>query len=294
MALSDPISQFGIHSITFSSRSTGEPFGMFRVLGDAALNLTTSSVKLNGGSSPYAFDSQQTASEGTLTASIKEFPDFLFEKVLGSTVETTASSSTGTVGTITNKLGTSIVASTGLALASFKTGEEANLKSGRYVVKYVTATTVDVFIDTNIDSTRGSDLILISDLLKITATPLTISTSSATEIPNTGIELTGGSGTIAFTATDTAIFEVAHPHGGLSDIIIGATSDTVPEINISLWGQLRDTERYATVEIFRAKSTGGLIMTFPEKGFSITDLTFDLLFDSAQAKVAKLRFSQAS
>lgn len=289
MALSDPLSNFGIHSATFFNRATGEPYGQFRVLGDSGLDFSSSGIKLYGGSSDAPWDSQRTVSESMLTMNVKEFPDFLFEKVLGSTVTTTATSTTGTVSAITNKSGSSIVASTGIASASFKTGEELNMKAGRYTVKYATATSVDVFIDTNIDETRGDNLTFQDDLLKITASPLTITQSAAVEIPNTGIELTGDSGVIALTATDTATFEVAHPHSGFSDIAIGATSDTIPEIGISVWGQLRDNQSYVTAELHRAKASSGIVLPFAEKGFSITPLTFDLLFDSAKSKVADVR-----
>jgi len=215
-------------------------------------------------------------------------PDFLFEVFLGAEVNTTAASATGTVDAIANKNGTSVVAATGIASATVKTGSEADLKAGIAVVKAVSATTVDVYWLTDIEFSNGVDLEFIDDELKITASPLTITTSTAVEIPNTGVELTGGAGTIAMVSGETAVFKAASAHGGISEVIIGKSSATFPEHGQVALSAKRSDGSLMEIDIHKAVGAGFPI-ALEETVFSIPELTVKLLFDTALNRIATFR-----
>ena len=90
-------------------------------------------------------------------------------------------------------------------IASLKAGAEASLKAGSYVVVAVSATTVNVIAaDKSFKTVNGV----------LNAAPLTITTAGVVEVLDqdgntTGIELTGGSGTIALVAGNFAKIDIS-------------------------------------------------------------------------------------
>lgn len=294
MALSTDRIVYGIHSIVPYQRSNYMPYGILKVLGGGTLSLSAEYEELFGGSNKFAWATEAKTITSEFTASVKSMPDFLFTLFLGATVSTTSASATGTCGTLTNALNSSVAdASTGIASASVKSGSESDLKAGLYVVKAVNATTVDVYALTDVEFTNGTDITYEDDNLKITASALTITTGAAVEIPNTGIELTGGSGTIGMTADDTAYFEVAAAHGGISDITIGKSSSTFVEHGQLCLAQKRANGDLFEIEIYKAVAAGFPI-ALEETVFSIPELTVKLQYDSAKDAVAKVRAIKAA
>lgn len=306
MALSNPRINFSIHSIAPYARATktigsttfykGLPFGIFKVLGDASFDLKASSVQLKGGSSLYPWASEVTGVDAEFTCNVKESPDMLYSIFGGATVTNTAASTTGSVVAMQQGNGTSVFsATTGIASATIKSGSEADLKFNYYVIKAVGATTVDVYAMTDLQFANGTAATYQDDLLKITASPLTIVTSTAVEVPGTGIELTGGSGTIALTTNDTAVYQAVAAHGGISTIDIGKQGAIFPEHGILLYGKERSDGTLFEINIFKAQATSGMIIPMSEGDFQITDLTVKCLNDSAPidgsgvAKVATIR-----
>lgn len=287
MSLTDPRIIYGIHSICPYSRTDGMPYGILKVLGGGSLNLTAESEDLFGGSNKFAWASEAKTISSEFSVTVKSMPDFLFELFLGAEVSTTAASATGTCGTLTGKKG-ALVGATGLASASLKSGAAANVKSGLYMVKAVSTTTVDVYALTDIDFSKGTDLEFINDSLKITSAPLTITTATAVEIPNLGVELTGGAGTIGMVVGDTAVFALAAPHGGISEIAIGKSSSVFPEHGQVVLSQKRATGDLFEIEIYKAVGQGFPI-ALEETVFAVPELTAKVLYDSAKDKLATIR-----
>lgn len=291
MALSEPRVVFGIHSLTPYNRATQEPYGILKVLGDAEVSFAMNSQDLYGGSNKHPVASEITQATSEFTASVKQYQDFMFEKFLGASVSTTAASATGTIGAIANVSGTSAVnATTGIASVAMKAASQAELKFGTYVVKVIGATTVDVFVSTDISfKTKGTDESYENDLLKVTATPLTVpGTGGTVDLDNFGITITGGSGAIAMTPGDTASFTVVPPHGGISSIVIGQESISFPEVGMWIMAQERSDGSYFEIDAHRVKSSAGMVIPLPEGNFSITGLTCKMLFDSTLEKVATI------
>ena len=289
MALSNPRIVYGVHSFTPYDRKSGLPKGTVLTIGDSTFSLEGELVQLNGGSAKFPFAVEESTITAELTVAPKSYPDFLFELFLGKAPTANAAEALGSVTSLTNKNGTSLQdATTGVASVGVTTGSEDDLKFTRYVVKAVTATTVDVFALSNIDFARGTDKEFEDDLLKITASPLTIATSATVVVPGFGVELIGGSGAIAMTADDTAMFSVRPKNDESMEVTIGGSSDVFPEFGAIVMAQQRGNGEMLELDIFRLKAAG-LPFNLAEKAFSEPEITATAFFDSAQGGVFTTR-----
>lgn len=283
---------YGIHSICPFRIEDGLPYGILKVLGGGTLTLTSEFNELFGGSSKYAWAVEASTISTEWTATVKSMPDFLFELFLGAKVTTTAASATGTVGQLTNVKNASVFeATTGIASVAAKAGSENDLKDGVYIVHAVSATTVDIYALTDIEFKKlgaTNNLEYLNDALKINETPLTIVTSTATEIVGLGVELTGGSGTIGMTQDDTARFSVSSAHDGVSVIDIGEAGTIFPEHRQLCLGQKRANGDVFEIEMYRVLGSG-MPVPFEEQAFAIPELTMKLVRDECEDKVATIR-----
>lgn len=280
MALSRNYSVFGIHSVCPYNADTFEPYGIFKVLGNLTLNDSEEQIPLVGGSSryPWEIESGQATTEGSFL--VREIPDFTFDPVHGVTATTGSAEASAGVGTIANINGTSLVnASTGIASVGVKSGSEADVKTGLYMVKVVTGTTVDVYSLTDVDATRGTDIEFVNDALKITSSPLTITASTAVTIPSIGLELTGGSGTIGMTAGDTAWFDARSINSGYTTVTVGASNTTKPNVGLLCAAQKKGNNEIFMIDIMKAK-LGGLPFNFTEKAWMENEITFQAAYNS--------------
>jgi len=278
---------YGIHSICPSRLSDGLPYGILKVVGGGTMTLTSEFEELFGGSNKFAWAVEAKTISTEWTANVKSMPDFLFELFLGATVVASAASLTGTVNGLADVKG-DLVAATGIAAVAMVTA--ADLKDGLYVIKAVSATTVDVFAlsDLEFKKAGGTELAYVDDTLKITVTPLTIVTGADVTIPGTGVEITGGAGTIAMTVGDTAAFNVRSAHGGLSEITIGKASTLFPEHKQLCVGQKRANGDTFELELHKVLGSG-FPMPFEENTFAIPELAMKLVYDEVSDKVATIR-----
>lgn len=294
MALSDPRIIFGVHSVSPYSRTTGEFYGILRVLGGSSLSLSGELIKLNGGSNKYPWAVEDGLITAEMSLKVKEYPDFLFQLFLGKApTAVTTPDTDGTVSTVTNKNGSSIVAATGLASVSVipSTGA-ADLKFGKYVVKYASATTLSIYVSTNIDFARGTDEDYDDDLLLVGTTG-TITTGGNTDVASLGLRFVGGAGTIAFTSGDTATFEVQPPFTKSMSVSIGANSDVFPEFGAILMAKKRGNLEMMEIDAHRCKGVG-LPLGFDENAFSEAEIKVECFYDSTLNKVLSLRHCSPS
>jgi len=289
MALSNDRIVYGIHSLAPYRRTDRTPYGILKVLGGGSISLSAEFEDLFGGSNKFQWASEPKTISSEFSATVKSMPDFLFELYLGASVATTAASATGSIVTaFANKLNASVLnASTGIATVLIKAGSEADLKDSVYVVVAASATTVDVYALTDIAFGNGTDIDFENDALKITASAITVVASTAADIPNTGLELTGGSGVIGMTTGDTAYLRAASAHGGVSSITIGESSMSFPEHGFIGLGAKRGDNSLFEIEAFKAIG-GGFPIGLEETVFSIPELTIKLLYDSVENAVAKI------
>lgn len=289
MALSEPRVIFGVHSVTPYSRTTGVPYGMARVLKDSSVSLAGELIELTGGSNKYPWAVEDGKITSEMSLKFDEYPDFVFELFLGKAVTANSAEASGNVSALTDKYGTSTVdATTGIASVAALAGSEANLKLGKYVVKVVSATTVNIYGSTDIDLTRGTDVEVQDDYLKLLASDLTITSGANTDVTSLGLRFVGGSGTIGMTIGDTATFDVRPINSGSTVVRIGASTDTTPEFGAIIMAQKRGNGELFEIDAFRCKATG-LPLGFAEKAFSELEAKAKLLYDSAKQAVFEMR-----
>lgn len=290
MSLSAPRILYGVHSISPYSRSDKMPYGILKVVGSASLSLSASVEQLYAGSSKFSWAAESKTISSDIAAKVKAYPGFLFTLFLGGSVTDNAAEALGSVTTLTNFKGTTAKSATiGIASVGITSGSEADVKFAKYIVKVVGSATVDVYAYSDVDISRGTDNVYQTDLLKITATPLTIVTSAAvTVIPGTGLQFVGGSGTIGMTVGDTATFDSRPNNSGSSDIIIGNSVTALPAFGAILLAQKRATAEMFEIEAFNIIGSG-MPIPLAEMAFSTTDLKMTCLYDSSADAVFKIR-----
>lgn len=283
-----PKTVFGTHDLSLYDRTSGEFYGHIRVVGSLNLALEGDFVDLFGGCNKFAWDSEPGTIDGSLSGTVKELTNFSFEKFLGSEVTENTAEASGNVGTIANKKGTSAVnATTGIASVGALSGSETDLKDSYYLVKVVSATTVDVYAASSYDFVTGTKLTYQNDLLKITATPLTVpDTGGTVTIPNTGVEITGGSGSVAMTVDDTAVFTTRKINSG-SDIIRVGANQTFPEFGAFITSCRKANGDTFRGQLFRCKGIG-LPIGLTESAWLESDINIKVLYDSDEEAVAEI------
>lgn len=295
MALSAPRSIFGVHSFAPYNRSTGEFYGILKVLGGSSLALSGETVDLMGGSSKWPWAVEDSTITAELNLRFSQYEDFLFELFLGKQPTANSAQSSGDVSTPSNVNGSSVVESTtGIASIAATSGSESDLKFGKYIIKAASTTEVDIYISSDVDQNRGTDGELQNDLLKITASPLTVpGTGGTVDVPSYGLTITGGSGTVAFTAGDTAEVFVQPINDGSMDVTIGGSSDTFPEFGAVLYAQKRANGEMLEIDCYRCKAIG-LPINFEMNAWSESEVTAKVFYDSAKNAVFKVRHVQPS
>lgn len=289
MSLSAPRIVFGIHSISPYSRADHLPYGILKVIGSASLSLQAAVEQLYGGSSRFAWAAESKTIATEMTCKVKAYPGFLFQLWLGATVTDNAAEASASASTLTNFKGSSVKsATTGIASVSVLAGSEADVKFGKFVLKATDATHVDVYLASDLDIDRGTDGVYQSDLLKITASPLAIATTTDVNIPSFGLKLTGGSGTIALVAGDTATFSSRPINSGSSDIAVGKDPTSIPAFGSILLAQKRATAEMFEIEAYNCIGSG-LPIPMDEFAFSVTELKVTCLYDSVQNRVFDIR-----
>lgn len=286
--LSQPRILYGIHSFTAASRLDGTPYGMLKVVSGGNIALTSEIEKLFAGSNRYAWAAENKTVDTEFTCKVKAYPNFLFELFLGATATDASNDAAGTVSTVTNVKGTSAVAAAGIASISVKAAQKANLKFGKYIIKVLTSTTIGIFLLSDIDANRGTDVVYTDDSLQLTLSTITIAAATGVDIDSLGLTITGGAGPIAMTVGDTAEFEVLPPSSKNTNIVVGRSTDTIPAFRALLLAQKRATGEM--FEIFAPNCVGGgLPINLAENAFSEADLKVAILYDQSQDKVFSIR-----
>lgn len=291
MGLSNPRTLFGVHSIAPYNPKTGAFYGMLRVLGQGQFSMNGESIELRGGSNKFPWDVEAGNITAELSLTCREYPDFIVELFLGKKPTEIAGSASGTIDGFANVFGTSVKSATnGISGVALATGEEANLKFGKYILKAVSATTFDVYVSTDADLDRGTKGDFQNDLLKVNASPLSIATT--VELTGYGLEFTKV-GTPAFVVGDTAEFHVLPAHDGGMEVIIGSPSDVFPEFGAILMTQKKSDGQLFEIDVFKLQGSGGGVGA-NEKAFTENSLTAKAKYDSVKGGVAKMTWVKPS
>ena len=280
MGLSNPRAVYGVHSVAPYSRSTGEFYGIMKVLDGSSISLSAEQVDLYGGSNKYPWASEDGNVSAEMSLKVSQLEDFMFELFLGKAPTATTSETSGNVTTAANKYGSSIIAATGLASVSVLSASKANLKFGRYVLKATGSTDLAVYVSTDIDFGRGTSESYDSDLLLV-ATVTGVSTGANSDIASLGLRLTGGASATAFVSGDTATFEVRPVNSKTSVVNIGAAADVFPEFGAVLMAQKRSSDELFEIDAYRCKGAG-MPINFETKAWNKPEIKAKLLYDSSK------------
>jgi hypothetical protein len=284
MGVSQPRSIYGIDSIAFYNRTDGTFYGTpLRVVAGAELNFSTEIIDLIGGSSNWPWATSLGTTTAEINFSLREYPDYLFELLMGATTTVTPIT-TGLVAAGTNFKGSSVInATTGISAVSATAGDISDLKTGKYVIKCMTATTADVFISSLIDT--ASDKVT-NDLMKIGT--IDISSTNAV-LADFGLTFTKGSGTIAMVVGDSATFTVANVGStSVSNIVVGSSSASFPEFGCLIYAQKQGTSEIVEFDFPKVRAAG-MPVVCKEKSFSEYSVTAKASYDSVKNLVYTAR-----
>ncbi|MCK4499650.1 hypothetical protein KAU11_04090 [Candidatus Babeliales bacterium] len=282
MAVSNPITSFGVHQAIIQDLNTYEMFQIL-ILDSVEPDFTQEMIDLRGGGSAFPWASAPGEATGEIAMTIKQYDagvlKYFSPWITGSTTETAAGEAAGNVGSITNVVGTSVVdAATGIA--SVAADPAGTLRLGDYVVEAISATTVDHFVNTNIDGHTYQD-----DALKISASAITIPDTGGT-IVDSGIQYTGGSGSVAMTIGDKAIFSARPISSYLLQHQIGKTASAPLEFSMTIVGE-KIGDKIRKVTYPRCIAGGGAGLKFPYKEWAMFETTIKLLQDTVVGYVGE-------
>lgn len=279
MPLSNPVGMYGIQQATIIDRTTKAMFAML-VLGDFDNQNNEPLVPLYGGGSPYPWDVASGHADAKLKMNVKQY-DLNALKYLGGSISTSftensSGEASGYASGLTNEVGTSISnATTGVASIGIQSGQ--NPVFGNYLLKAASATTVDVYLDNQLDGVSYVD-----DTLKITSSPLTVpGTGGNVNIPNTGLKIVGGSGTVAFTTADIASFSARPQNAYNYEYQGGVPGVSKPEFMLRIFTEKLGGNKYRYIEYPRVKANG-VSFKNKEKNWSDFETELMVLFDSAK------------
>jgi hypothetical protein len=244
-------------------------------------------IELRGGSNRFPWSIQDGNINASIELTTKEYPDFLMELFLGKKPNAVLADASGDIVDFINKFGSSVKsASNGISAIAPLTGSEANLKFTKYVIKALSANTIDIYAMSNIDFNRGTDADFQDDLLKITSAPITLAVGS-NPLASFGLDLTGV-GVPAFVIGDTATFEILPIHSGAMDVVVGGLSDIFPEFGVVLVTQQLGSQEMFEIDVFKCKAIG-LNLGAQEKAFSETPVSAKAFFDADKGGICKIR-----
>ena len=215
---------FGVKSLILYDQDTFIPKGIFEVIGAVEYSGEVEQLPLTGGHHKGPFAVEAGEQTNTLTATLKEYPNFAFEMFDNATkTETTGEDATGFVDTIANQIGTSVFdAATGIASVAAIVGSEGILPFGRIVVVGTSdPTKVNVYLQGDVSS---GEIPIVDELPLLAADLVIAGTGATTDLTDYGIEFTGGSGAVAFTEDDVAYFDVRPTNSKSTKIKVGNDS----------------------------------------------------------------------
>ena len=287
----DPkIFHFGVKSIAPYDRATGKPLGFAEVVGSGGLELAGEMVTLQGGSNRYPYENAHGFIEPKITVNCKEFPSWLYSLVLGATPTNPAIGS-GLVRNIENTKGTTLQSDAAINGVTISTPGE--VKFGKYTVVFNAAgPSVDVFISSDVDSSRGAmPLALYDNFLKINENPLMLAQDNDIVIPNIGTTL-GVAAAADFDLANAAdgdafTFELVPQSEYFREVIIGRNEDAFPVFGLYMYAEKVQGGATMFIDCYKVRANG-LPHTLTEKAWSESEISFMPVQDGARG-VARIQ-----
>lgn len=288
MALSKPRTIFGVHSVTPYSRTSRIPYGEAQVVQGSTFALEGSLIELKGGSNRFTWQIEDGDIDATLSFTVSEYPNWLFELFGGKAPTVGSAEPSGAVSAITDFKGTSVVAATGIAsVAAIPSTGAADLKMGRYVVEATAADAFKVYCLSDVDFGRGSDGSFVDDSLAIFSQ--TGATSGSTyDITAFGLRITMGASATAMTVGDTATFEVRPVNTFNRSVKIGGIADAFPEFGCVIYAQKSGSGALFEIDAFKMKAIG-MSLGAERKAFGQSEYSAKASYDQEKNGLCEIR-----
>lgn len=271
--------RFGIKAIVPYNRETYVPYGFSEVVSSGGIELSGEMVTLQGGSNRYSYDAAHGFIEPKMTVTTKEFPSWIYNLMLGTEPKVTEVKDAGIVQNIMNRKGTSLQSDDAITGVAVETN--GNLKFGRYTVKAVTATTIDIFASSDVDAGEGaasSFLTLFNDQLKVNKTALEVADGKNIEVPQLGITLEVAATVSGIVQGDTFTFEIVPKADYFREVTIGKNTDKFPVFGMYAISENIKGSSLCLIDCFKCKANG-FPQAFNEKSWAESELSIMPLID---------------
>lgn len=280
--LSNPKGIYGVHSVVFYDRKTGLPITCARVIKDFNLEFKGEIEDLMGGSNLYAWDGEIKSLSSDVSFTAAEYTPSLMRELLGGTLTPYAIESSGAIEGLADVNGT-ITTSIDVVPTS---GEAADLKSGKYIIKATATNKVMVFATLDADFKQGADTNYLDDSLAITE-ELTITAEQPTKVDKYGFSIVGKA-TVNMTSGDTAEFYVRKTNGGGFELMFGEATTVFSEFGLIACSPRMADGTITYIELYKCKGAG-MPISFKEKGWSEFQCTLKAYYDSERGAVGRFR-----
>lgn len=285
MALSNPRTIFGVHSVSPYSRTDGTPYGMARVVQGSTFSLEGDTIELKGGSNKFTWQIEDGDINASLSFTVSEYPNWLFTLFGGKAPTQGAAEPSGNIGTIANVKGSSVVNAAGI-LSSGTATTPADFKRSIIILKATAADELSIYAMSDADFGRGTDASFLSDDLKID-TWSSITTGATHLIPNFGVTLTAGASSTAMTIGDTAKFELRPINTVNRSVVIGGIADEFPEFGCVIYAQKSGSGAIFEIDAFKMKNIG-MTLGAERKAFGQSEYTAKASYDAEKNGLCKI------
>jgi len=266
MALSKPRTIFGVHSVTPYSRTTKIPYGEAQVLQGSTFAMEGNTISLLGGSNKFSWQIEDGDIDATLSFTVSEYPNWLFELFGGKAPTQGTAETSGNISAVVDYSGTSVVAATGIAsVTAIPSTGAANLKFGKYTIEATAADAFKVYASSDADFGRGTDGSFLDDSLAI------FSQTGAT---------TG--------STYDMIFEVRPINTFNRSVRIGGIADTFPEFGCLIYAQKSGSGALFEIDAFKMKAIG-MNLGADRKAFGQSEYSAKASYDQTLNGICDIR-----
>ena len=288
MALSKPRTIFGVHSVTPYSRTTKIPYGEAQVLQGSTFAMEGDTISLLGGSNKFSWQIEDGDIDATLSFTVSEYPNWLFELFGGKAPTQGTAETSGNISAVVDFNGTSVVAATGIAsVTAIPSTGAANLKFGKYTIEATGADSFKVYASSDADFGRGTDGSFLDDSLAIFS-QTGATTGSTYDITAFGLRITMGASATAMVAGDTAIFEVRPINTFNRSVRIGGIADTFPEFGCLIYAQKSGSGALFEIDAFKMKAIG-MNLGADRKAFGQSEYSAKASYDQTLNGICDIR-----
>jgi hypothetical protein len=269
---------FGFDSVIFCDITTKVPVAMLRILNSMEFGRNRGSmVPLKGGSFPGAVALESGDPENPLALEVREYPNVAFAAFENANITDNAAEVSGNFGALTNSKGVSVFdATTGIASVAENVVNKNNIPFGRLVYVGVGADTVDIYAPAKLVGTGNFS----DKLAKVASAVIIPGTGGTVDVPDLGITITGGSGSIAFVVDDAAYQDVRGVNNGNSIIEVGNINESLTEYLMFAFFPKMANGSFLYTEFHRVAMTSGIPIMGTYREWSTYTLEGEVLADT--------------